>query len=455
MRKSNLFLRPKKGMFYMKKILLMVLAFLRKYKIIIALAFLLAISSISTVALANANSVVVQSESVNVRIGPGLSYANMGQVKKGDKLSIISEKNKWYEVRLAGDKIGWVASWLLDNTTVSSTANKVGIIKVQNTTVFKNADSSSDVLGTVSQSQKVSIMYQESDWTQILYKGTAGWVKTEFIQGTQETSGPESAHKSKSNKDGVKTVTVTQPSTKLRIEPNSNSRIVKSVNVGKSFDYLGKDGKWYKVRDSDGSVGYVASWVVTVTGTKNPVKSAATNISESTIIIDPGHGGDDTGALSQKKTYEKNFTLEYAQAIKHELQKTGARVILTRNGDQTASLGQRARQSSKIEADAFISLHFDSTESASAGSGITTYYYQKNKDGKLAKDINDQLKSVQIKNKGTNQKDLYVLHYNSQPSVLLELGYINSKSDYKHITSEKYKEQIAKAVTAGLKNYFQ
>lgn len=438
----------------MKKILLKVLTFLRKYKITVALAFLLAISSVSTVALANANSVVVKSDSVNVRIGPGLSYANMGQVKKGDKLSIISEKNKWYEVRLAGDKIGWVASWLLDNTTVSSTANKVGIIKVQNTTVFKNADTSSDVLGTVSQSQKVSIMYQESDWTQILYKGTAGWVKTDFIEGTQETSGPDSAHNS-NNKDGVKTVTVTQPSTKLRIEPNSNGRIIKTVNVGKNFDYLGKDGKWYKVRDKDGSVGYVASWVVTVSGTKNPVKSAATNISESTIIIDPGHGGDDTGAISSKKTYEKNFTLEYAQAIKQELKKTGARVILTRNGDSTASLGERARQSSKIEADAFISLHFDSTSSSSPGSGITTYYYQKNKDGKLAQDINDQLKSVQIKNRGTQEKDLYVLHYNSQPSILLELGYINSKSDYKHITSQKYKEQIAKAVTAGLKNYFQ
>lgn len=438
----------------MKKILKTILTFISKYKIIVALIFLLAISSVSTVALANANSVVVKSDSVNVRIGPGLSYANMGQVKKGDKLSIISEKNKWYEVRLAGDKIGWVASWLLDNTTVSSTTNKVGIIKVQNTTVFKNADASSAVLGTVSQSQKVSIMYQESDWTQILYKGTAGWVKSDFIQGTQETSG-QSDNNSSSDSNSVKTVTVTQPSTKLRIEPNSSGRIIKSVNVGKTFDYLGKNGKWYKVRDKDGSVGYVASWVVTVSGTKDPIKSAATNISEATIVIDPGHGGSDTGAISKKKTYEKNFTLEYAQAIKQQLEKTGARVILTRDSDKSSSLGARARLSSKIEADAFISLHFDSTSSETSGSGITTYYYQQNKDGKLATDINNQLKSIKINNRGTQQKDLYVLHYNSQPSILLELGYINSKSDYKHISSEKYKQQVANAVTAGLKNYFQ
>lgn len=429
-------------------------SFIRKYKIVIALIFLIAISSWSSVALANANSVVVKSDSVNIRIGPGLSYANMGQVKKGDKLSIISEKNKWYEVRLAGDKIGWVASWLLDNTTVSSTTNKVGIIKVQNTTVFKSASATSAVLGTVSQSQKVSIMYTEKDWTQILYKGTAGWVKTDFIEGTQETSGSEkSSHQTDSN--AVKTVTVTQPSTKLRIEPNSNGRVIKSVNVGKSFDYLGKNGKWYKVRDKDGSVGYVASWVVTVTGTKDPIKSAATNISEATIVIDPGHGGSDVGAESKKKTYEKNFTLEYAQAIKNELQKTGARVILTRDGDKTKSLGDRARLSSKIEADAFISLHFDSSSSANAGSGITTYYYQKNKDSKLASDINDQLKNIKINNRGTQEKDLYVLHYNSQPSILIELGYINSKKDYKHITSNSYKQQVANAVTAGLKNYFQ
>ncbi|AKP66620.1 N-acetylmuramoyl-L-alanine amidase [Companilactobacillus ginsenosidimutans] len=437
----------------MKKIL----EFLRKYKIIVALIFLLCISSVSTVALANANSITVKSDSVNVRVGPGLSYANMGQVKKGDKLSIISEKNKWYEVRLAGDKIGWVASWLLDNTTVSSTTNKVGIIKVQNTTVFKNADATSAVLGTVSQSQKVSIMYQENDWTQILYKGSAGWVKSDFIQSTQETSGENSSKQSqdKSNSNDVKTVTVTQPSTKFRIEPDSNSRIIKTVNVGKTYDYLGKNGKWYEVRDKDGSVGYVASWVVTVSGTMDPIKSAATNISEATIVLDPGHGGDDVGAESKKDTYEKKFTLIYAQAIKQELEKTGARVIMTRNGDQTKSLGSRARLSSKIEADAFISLHFDSSTSANAGSGITTYYYTSNKDGKLATDINNQLKGIKINNRGTQQKDLYVLHYNSQPSILLELGYINSKSDYKHINSQAYQQQVAKAVTAGLKNYFQ
>lgn len=441
--------RQKEG-FYMKKII----AFLRKYKIIVAVIILLCISSWSSVALANANSVIVKSDSVNVRIGPGLSYANMGQVKKGDKLSIISEKNKWYEVRLSGDKIGWVASWLLDNTTVSSTTNKVGIIKVQNTTVFKNASVTSSVLGTVSQSQKVSIMYQENDWTQILYKGTAGWIKSDFIQGTQQTAGETNAGSS-SNSNDVKTVTVTQPSTKMRIEPNSSGRVIKSVNVGKTFDYLGKTGKWYKVRDKDGSVGYVASWVVTVSGTKDPIKSAATNISEATIVIDPGHGGSDVGAESKKDTYEKKFTLEYAQAIKQKLEQTGARVILTRDSDTTKSLGDRARLSSKIEADAFISLHFDSSSSANSGSGVTTYYYQKNKDGKLATSLNDQLKSIKINNRGTQQNDLYVLHYNSQPSVLLELGYINSKSDYKHINSEKYKEQVANAVTAGLKNYFQ
>lgn len=450
MRKTVFSSWRKKGMFYMKKFW----DFLKKYKIIVAVIFLICISSWSTIALANANAVNVKSDSVNVRVGPGLSYANMGQVKKGDKLSIISEKNKWYEVRLAGDKIGWVASWLLDNTDVSSTTNKVGIIKVQNTTVFKNADATSAVLGTISQSDKVTIMYQEKDWTQILYKGTAGWVKTEFIQGTQETSGESTSSKS-SNSSDIKKVTVTQPSTKLRIDPNSNGRIVKTVNVGKSFDYLGKNGKWYKVRDSDGSVGYVASWVVTVTGTKDAVKSAATNISEATIVIDPGHGGTDVGAESKKKTYEKNFTLAYAQEIKKQLQKTGARVILTRDGDATKSLGNRARLSSKIEADAYISLHFDSSTSADAGSGITTYYYENSKDGKLATSLNDQLKALKIKNRGTQQKDLYVLHYNSQPSVLLELGYINSKSDYKHINSEAYKEQVARAVTAGLKNYFQ
>ncbi|WP_125763227.1 N-acetylmuramoyl-L-alanine amidase [Companilactobacillus hulinensis] len=433
----------------MKKII----TFLIKNKLFVAIVFLIALSSWSTVALANANSIVVESDSVNVRIGPGLSYSNMGQVKKGDKLAILAEKNKWYQVRLSGDKIGWVASWLIDNTEVSSATNKIGIVKVPNTTVFQKDDANSNVLGTIEQSQKVTIMYQEQEWSQILYKGTAGWVKSQFIQGTNETSG--SSTSSNSNNSDIKTVTVTQSNTKLRIEPNSSSRIVKTANVGKKFDYLSKSGNWYKVRDSDGSVGYVASYVVTISGTKSAVKSAATNISEATIVIDPGHGGDDVGAESKKKTYEKNFTLAYTKAIKADLEKTGARVVLTRSGDDSKSLGERARLSSKIEADAFISLHFDSSADANVGTGVTTYYYGKNKDGTLATDINKQLKTLAINNRGTQQKDLYVLHYNSQPSILIELGYINSSTDYGYIKSNAYKSQVAQAVTNGLKEYFK
>ncbi|WP_125714148.1 N-acetylmuramoyl-L-alanine amidase [Companilactobacillus kedongensis] len=430
----------------MKKII----TFLIKNKLFVAIVFLISISSWSTVALANANSIVVESDSVNVRVGPGLSYSNMGQVKKGDKLAILAEKNKWYQVRLSGDKIGWVASWLIDNTEVSSATNKVGIVKVPNTTVFQKNNSDSEVLGTIEQSQKVTVMYQEQNWSQILYKGTAAWVKSQFIQGTQETSSS-----SNTSSDDIKTVTVTQANTKLRIEPNDNGRVIKSINVGKKFDYLSKSGNWYKVRDSDGSVGYIASWLVTISGSKSAVKSAATNISEATIVIDPGHGGTDVGAESSKKTYEKNFTLKYAKAIKSDLEKTGARVVLTRSGDDTKSLGDRARLSSKIEADAYISLHFDSSDQSDSGSGVTTYYYDKDKDGQLATDINSQLKNLAIDNRGTQQKDLYVLHYNSQPSVLIELGYINSSADYKHINSDSYKEEVAKDVTNGLKEYFK
>ncbi|WP_099974827.1 N-acetylmuramoyl-L-alanine amidase [Lactobacillus terrae] len=432
---------------------------IKKYRLFIIIIILLLVSSVSTVVLANANTVVVGSDSVNVRVGPGLSYSNMAQVKKGDKLTIISEKNKWYQVRLAGDKIGWVASWLLDNTDVSSTTNKVGIIKVPNTTIFKSASASSDVLGTANQSTKVAILYQESDWTQILYKGTAAWVKSEFIENTSETT--DSTHSSSSNNkkssnsnSNIKTVTVTQANTKLRIDPNSSGRIVKTVQVGKTFDYLGKDGDWYQVRDSDGSVGYVASWVVTISGSKSAVKTAASTISESTIVIDAGHGGDDVGAESENGKYEKTYTLAYAKAIKKELEKTGARVILTRSGDDSKTLGDRARLSSKENADAFISLHFDSSESNNDGSGVTTYYYA-DKDKNLATSIDNQLNTLPIDNKGVKQKDLYVLHYNSQPAVLLELGYINTKSDYKKIKSDSYKEKIASDVVAGLKQYFK
>ena len=97
----------------------------------------------------------------------------------------------------------------------------------------------------------------------------------------------------------------------------------------------------------------------------------ASNLAESTIVLDAGHGGYDSGALSQSNKYEKNYTLQMVNAVAARLRSAGANVVLTRSGDDYVGLAERAHVSNKLSADAFISIHFDSSQSADSASGVT------------------------------------------------------------------------------------
>src|SRR5699024_5388153 len=104
-----------------------------------------------TVAFAKEQTVIVEAGVLNVRTGPGLSYDVMTQTMKGDRLKVIEEKNEWYKVRLADDKIGWVASWLVKNTEVAAASNYIGVVTGKEVNIRKKASAESQIIGTVTE----------------------------------------------------------------------------------------------------------------------------------------------------------------------------------------------------------------------------------------------------------------------------------------------------------------
>lgn len=437
-----------------------------KYWTFLLIAILLIISTTSTVALANLSTTTVKAENVNVRMGPGLSYDSLTQVKKGDKLTVIDKKNSWWQVRLAGDKVGWVASWLVNNTEVSSSSNHIGIVSENGANVYANDNTMSQLLGTLQATQKVNVVYQEQGWNQILFGKTVGWVQSENIETTNKVAGtinkPSSTSKKETNtstrklkEDNIKTVTTVQASTALRDKATTSGNVIAKLPADTTMSFISKEDDWYKVKTKKGTVGWIASWVVSISDTDQPVKINASNLSEATIVLDAGHGGKDVGAESTSNKHEATYTLKMIKAIRDKLKQSGANVILTRDSNETIALGPRARLSNKKKADAFISVHFDSSSKANSASGVTTYYYEKSKDFSLASSLNNQFNDLKLKNRGTDFGDYYVLRENNRPSVLLELGYINSDKDFKQISSDKYRKQIANNVYDGLKEYFK
>ena len=223
-----------------------------------------------------------------------------------------------------------------------------------------------------------------------------------------------------------------------------------------TFDLLGQEGDFYLINGKDGKKGYVASWLVQKTGSSKTTATATstTTLAEATIVIDPGHGGEDPGAEGTY-LYEKEVTLSTAEAVAAKLREAGANVLMTRTTDEYVTLKNRAALSNSSNADLFISFHFDSTAAGTVGTGFTTYYYSDD-DIPLANLVNKHLGSdLPLQNNGTKFGDFLVIRENTQPALLLELGYMNNDADVKTFNSDYYRSLVAESVYQALTDYFQ
>ncbi|MFD0897620.1 N-acetylmuramoyl-L-alanine amidase [Loigolactobacillus binensis] len=411
--------------------------------------------SVPATAYAHQETITVTANTVNVRMGPGLAYDTMAQLKKGDKITVITQKNSWYQVRLASDKIGWVASWLLKNTEISSATNVKGTINTANVAAKENPADDSDTLGTLQENAAVTVVYEQAGWSQILFKQSVAWIKTAYITEQKNKDNTQKSTQQLTVDQSIKSMTVHEANAKLRATPALGGRIAATLTRKTQLTYLATAGDWYKVQTQAGKTGYVANWAVTPSTSNKPVTTNASDLAEATIVLDPGHGGRDSGALSQKKTYEKTYTLQIVKKIAAKLRQAGARVVLTRKKDKYVGLAPRPALAKKVHADAFISIHLDSSPKDNQASGTTTYYYGKSKDKPLAKALNQQFNNLTLDNRGVEFGNFLVLRDNKQPAVLLEMGYINDRHDYKRIRSSYYQTKVADDIYTGLKQYFK
>ncbi len=184
---------------------------------------------------------------------------------------------------------------------------------------------------------------------------------------------------------------------------------------------------------------------------KNKSQSGGRTLTGKIIVIDPGHGGNDAGSIGQHGTFEKDVTLKTAKMIKRELiKKTGATVYLTRDKDDYVSLQDRVRMAKEKSADLFISIHYDAFTTHDV-KGITTYF-DKNEYQEAAQIINRHLfmEDMGTKDRGVKVGDYYVLRENTQPAILLELGYISNSEEEKRMNSSKFQGKAAHAIVNGI-----
>lgn len=230
-----------------------------------------------------------------------------------------------------------------------------------------------------------------------------------------------------------------------------------------------------------------------------PTLLPSTTPERRVIVIDPGHGGTETGATGKSGTFEKDITLAIAYKLKGILEaSTGVRVILTRTGDQVVPLDDRTALANNNKADLFLSIHANSTVHGYA-KGTETYFLSTKatddearraaavennaiglseeavpevdpdlklilwdmaqteylaESSQLAETIQQELNStLAVTNRGIKQAPFRVLMGAMMPAVLVEVGFINNPAEEKLMTDADYQMKIARALFRSVQKF--
>lgn len=246
-----------------------------------------------------------------------------------------------------------------------------------------------------------------------------------------------------------KQIVIETTNAELKKGPGIEYKTIARVKEKERVTVIRTKYHWSYVKTADNHLGWIADWMI---DPQKPHKVAS--LANATIVLDPGHGGSDSGALSSTGKMEKTYTLIVAKKVAHHLRERGAKVYLTRRKDVYATLKSRSDLANAVHADAFISFHFDSSPQENGASGFTTYYYHRKLSSRLARSVNTQLNNLPLTNRGIAFGDFYVLRNNNFPALLLEMGYINSERDFEQIRSRTYQNKVAADVFSGLEKYF-
>jgi N-acetylmuramoyl-L-alanine amidase len=173
------------------------------------------------------------------------------------------------------------------------------------------------------------------------------------------------------------------------------------------------------------------------------------------VVIDPGHGGKDPGAIGISGLEEKDIILPIGRRVAAILQQNGVQAVMTRDSDYFVSLPGRVEMAERANADVFVSIHANSAGANRPEiSGLETYYYDNGLS--LARTVHNRiLQSLNIKDRRVRKARFYVLRKSSMPSILVETGYVTGREDAAKLSTSAYQNQMAEAIAQGILQYLR
>ncbi|MFD2761628.1 N-acetylmuramoyl-L-alanine amidase [Lentibacillus juripiscarius] len=352
---------------------------------------------------------------------------------------------------------------------VHADSGKTYEVGANNLNVRSSPSHSAQVIGQLDNGDRVVVFQEAFGWVQTYFGGQEAWVASPFLYPADaQTSNRSAAPVSSAS---LEEITVTATEVRIRTGPGTNHEIIDHTSTGDTYSLVQTANNWNKIVLDDGSTGWIAGGMTDYNSGNNTTEtnmdSSSSNDSQPhntnaangslsgyNIVLDPGHGGKDPGAVGIGGVFEKDIIMNTVDNVVQKLRAAGATVILTRDSDYFLTLEERVRLNNANNTHAFISLHYNANPIMGIN-GVSTHFYAGGKDRRLATAIQSALgQNISLYSRSIIQSDYHVLRENSDPSVLVELGFITNPGDLATTRTNAYQNNVADGIVQGLVNYF-
>ena len=389
---------------------------------------------------------------------PASDSKALEQVKQDQYLHLLKRDANWLFVRTTNNLEGWIPQWYLDNPELLPDSS----LKAQNTTkinFYQSPDKTSKLISVIPKDTYFDVTQESLGWARIQYDNSYGFVESKDLNiiAPHQVIQEEQTEENTSDNTTIKVRVADQGGFD---QPSIYGQVIYNPVINEEFTFIESmidefDNEWYLVKNASGIQMYIEARISAFLSDSKDhnIETNAQSLDQATVILDPGHGGEDVGALPSDVILEKEYNLETANVIKKKLEEAGATVFLTRQEDIWLELEDRVAFSNSLDADIFISIHHDAS-SDPTWHGTTTYYFHED-DYDLAVALNQEISQLPLQNTGATFGNYQVIRENHHPAVLLELGFLSNPSDLAIVQEESYKDKVAQALVIGLDNYFK
>ncbi len=384
----------------------------------------------------------INGSQVNMRSGPGTDFLVLAVAEYGDSFEVLEDSSDWYKIRLNNGHTGWVASWLvkLQSTQETSTMPVVnssgGLIVPGHSNYVSDSSSIEKVIESItSKSSKENTVIEIYVDEEIINYEVGSLTKPDRLYIDLKGYAPGDVQKNiLLDSELAETIRVGWHSknpdiTRIAIELQGRVKYEKSLSTDKK--------------------------TLIITLKPQPRVSAE----GATVILDPGHGGKDPGAVGPAGTREKDVNLEIALVTAEILEAQGVNVILTRTEDVFVELAERPGVAGPEDVDAFVSIHSNASNSSSAN-GTSTYYLREDIYGfdqdmlqsmYLSQRIQSSLlDTIKRQDRVVLQANFAVLVRSKAPATLVETAFLSNPEEEKLLGSKEFQIKAALAISQGI-----